>query len=77
MSNTVILKKKKENIENWTDIRSLNIMPAAIMVHDKILISIIISILHPNLNENHFGGRKGLDSTLAKILLNYKATKNK
>ena len=36
----IILKKKKENIENWTDLRSLNIMPAAIMVHDKILRSI-------------------------------------
>ena len=36
------------------DLRSLNIMPAAIMVHDKILRSILISILHPNLNENAF-----------------------
>ena len=39
----IILKKKKENIENWTDLRSLNIMPAT-MVHYKILRSIIISI---------------------------------
>ena len=63
ITSRIILKKKKENIENWTDIRSLNIMPTAIMIHDKILRSIIISILHPNSNENQFGGRKGLFNT--------------
>ena len=47
------------------------------MVHDKILRSIVKSILHPNLNDNQFGGRKGQDTTLARILLNYKAKKNK
>ena len=73
----VILKKKKENIENWEDLRSLSIMPAMIMVHDKILRNIIISILQPNLNKNQFGGRKGHDTILARILINYNATKNK
>ena len=72
-----ILKKKKENVETWADLRSLSIMPAIIMVHDKILRSIVKSILHPNLNDNQFGGRKGQDTTLARILLNYKAKKNK
>ncbi len=31
-------------------------------------------MLEPKLNKNQFGGRKGLDTTLAKILINYKAT---
>ena len=44
------------------------------MVHDKILCPIITEILESNLNNNQFGGRKGLDTTLAKILINYKAT---
>ena len=44
------------------------------MVHYKILYSIIVDMLEPKLNKNQFGGRKGLDTTLAKILINYKAT---
>ena len=73
----IILKKKKHNIEKWSDLRSLSIMQAMIMVHDKILRNIVTTILEPNLNENQFGGRKGHNTTLAKIPLNYKATKNK
>ena len=47
------------------------------MVLDKILYSIIVDILEPKINKNQFGCRKGLDTTLAKILINYKAaTKN-
>ena len=52
-------------------------MPAMIMVHDIILRNIIISILHQNINENKFWGKKGHDTTFARILLNYKAIKNK
>ena len=44
------------------------------MVHNKILYSIIVDMLEPKLNKNQCGGRKGLDTTLAKILINYKAT---
>ena len=44
------------------------------MVHYKILYSIIVDMLEHKLNKNQFGGRKGLDITLAKILINYKAT---
>ena len=73
----IILKKKKQNIETWADLRSLSIMPAMIMVHDKILRSIVTAIIDPNLNENQFGGRIGQDTTLARILLNYKAINNR
>ena len=43
-------------------------------MHDKILYPIISDTLEPKLNKNQFGGRKGLDTTLAKLLINYKAT---
>ena len=43
----IILKKKKQNIETWSDLRSISIMPAMIMVHDKILRSIITAIIDP------------------------------
>ena len=52
-------------------------MPAMIKVHDKILRKIVTTILEPNPNENQFRGRKGHNTILPKILLNYKATKNK
>ena len=71
------MKKKKQNIESWTDLRSLSIMPAMIMVHDKILRSIVTTIIDPNLNENQFGGRTGQNTILARILLNYKAINNR
>ena len=40
MSKT-ILKKKKAEISNYGDLRGISIMPAIIMVHDKILLQII------------------------------------
>ena len=69
-----ILKKKREYINTYSDLRCISIVPSLIMVHDKILYSIIIDMLEPKLNKNQFGGRKGLDTTLAKILINYKST---
>ena len=50
-------------------------MRAAIIFHDKILRSIIISILHQNLNENQFGGRIGLDTTLQEFYTTIKQKK--
>ena len=50
-----------------------NHQPAMIMVHDKILRSIVTAIIDPNLNENQFGGRIYQNTMLTRILLNYKA----
>ena len=69
-----ILKKKKPEIANYGDLRGLSIMPAIIMVHDKILSQIINEDIDSILDINQFGGRQGLDTTSAKTLINYKAT---
>ena len=69
-----ILKKKKAEITNYGDLRGISIMPAIIMVHDKILSQIINEDIDSILDINQFGGRQGLDTTSAKALINYKAT---
>ena len=69
-----ILKKKKTSVTNYGDLRGLSIMPAIIMVHDKILAKIVNKDVELILDENQFGGRPGLDTNSAKILINYKAT---
>ncbi len=74
LTTKTIQKKKREDVCSYSDLRCLSIVPSLLMVHDKILYSIIVDILEPKPNKNQFGGRKGLDTTLAKILINYKAT---
>ena len=61
--------KKKENIENFRDLRMLSIMPSIIMVLDKVAISIIKEKCKNKLTKNQHGARENHNVNTAKIEL--------
>ena len=67
----IILKKKKAEIKSYSDLRALAIMPAMVMVFDKILAKIIDSNIKSTLSNNQHGGRQNRNTTTAKIQLAY------
>ena len=42
-------KKKREDVGSYSDLRCLSIVPNLLMVHDKIIYSIIVDMLEPKL----------------------------
>ena len=61
--------KKKENIENFRDLRMLSIMPLIIMVLDKIEITIIKEKCKNKLTKNQYDARENHNVSTAKIEL--------
>ena len=47
LTTKIILKKKREDVCSYSDLRCLSTVPALLMVHDKILYSIIVKMLEP------------------------------
>ena len=71
----IILKKKKAEIGGYSGLRALAIMPAMIMVFDKLLAK-VDSYINSHLSVNQHGGREQLRTTTAKIQMIYNMTKN-
>ena len=67
----IILKKKKSEIKLYSDLRALAIMPAMVMVFDKILAKIIDANVKSTLSNNQRGGRHNRSTTTAKIQMVY------
>ena len=67
----VILKKKKTEIKSYSDFRTLAIMPAMVMIFDKILAKIIDANSKSTPSNNQHGGRHNRSATTAKIQMAY------
>ena len=70
-----ILFKKKSNIRGGTDIRIINILPAWLIILEKLAQVKIKNILTPKLSNFQFGFRENSDCNLAKILVWYNNSK--
>ena len=70
-----ILFKKKSNIRGGTDIRIINILPAWLIILEKLAQVKIKNILTPKLSNFQFGFRERSDCNLAKILVWYNNSK--
>ena len=69
LQNKIFFMKKKENIENFRDLRMLSIMPLIIMVLDKIEITIIKEKCKNKLTKNQYDARENHNVSTAKIEL--------
>ena len=69
LQNKIFFMKKKENIENFRDLRMLSIMPLIIMVLDKIAITIIKEKCKNKLTKNQYDARENHNVSTAKIEL--------
>ena len=70
----LLLKKKKEQIQSYKDLRGIAIMPAWIMVLDKLLFQIITPNMTNILYPNQFGLPYNGDVNTAKVNIIYNAT---
>ena len=73
----LLLNKKKENITSYIDLRGISIMPAILMVLDKLTISFTKNTTNQFLNKNQHGGHKGYNTNSAKLGILYQSLKNK
>jgi len=73
----LLLKKKKENVTSYSDLRGISIMPAILMVLDKLTINFIKNTINQFLNKNQHGGHKGYNTNSAKLGILYQSLKNK
>ena len=73
----LLLKKKKENITSYNDLRGISIMPAILMVLDKLTISFTKNTTNQFLNKNLHGGHKGYNTNSAKLGILYQSLINK
>ena len=73
----LLLKKKKENITSYNDLRGISIMPAILMVLDKLTISFTKNTINQFLNKNQHGGHKGYNTNSVKLGILYQSLKNK
>ena len=71
----IILKKKKCNIETFGDVRAIHIMPAFVMIFDKVIGAFIDDYLKNILNKNQHGARKDYSTNTEKIGIYYKVFK--
>ena len=71
----IILKKKKDNIESWKDLRPITITPAIIMIHDKILLAYLKSEIDSTFSMKQHGARPGLSTNTAKLNIIFNANK--
>ena len=67
----IILKKKKDFIESWKDVRPITIMPALFMVTDKITNAYLKIKLQPLIYNHQHGARTGMSTATAKMNLLY------
>ena len=73
----LLLKKKKENIQSFCDLRGISIIPAILMILDKISINIIKKQVNQFLNKMQYVGRKGYSTNSAKLEILFQSIKNK
>ena len=66
-------KKKSDVVEEYTDLRGLAVLPAVIMVLDKILSPLISKLVKNKLHSSQHGGRQQRGINTAKIELIYGA----
>lgn len=71
----IILKKKKDYIESWKDLRAITITPAIIMIHDKILLTYIRAEIDSIFSKKQHGARPGLSTNTAKLNIIFNANK--
>ena len=72
-SNTrIILLKKLEEVVSWMDLRPISIMPANIIVLEKILLPILKEGIKKALNINQFAIKDESDVSIAKLQILYK-----
>jgi len=67
----IILKKKKTQIEDYKDLRTLAIMPAMIMVFDKLIAKVIDKEIKRDLSPNQHGARESRNTLTTKLQLIY------
>ena len=67
----IILKRKKDFVETWKDVRPITIMPAIFMVVDKITNAYLKNKLHPLIYNHQHGARSGMSTATAKMNLLY------
>jgi hypothetical protein len=65
----MILFKKRDNIRGGTDIRVINILPAWLIILEKLCINKIKEILQPKISMMQFGFTEGSDCNIAKIMM--------
>ena len=68
----IMLKKKKQEIAGYEDLRALSIMPATIMAFDKIIALAIDKENKSKMSPNQHGGREKQGTNTAKIAMYYK-----
>ena len=71
----IILKKKKQEINGYEDLRALSIMPAFIMSFDKIISAEIDKEIKEQLSVNQHGGKENHGTNTAKIAMLYNMEK--
>ena len=70
-----VLFKKKEDADEQKNLRTISIIPAWLMVVEKIAKPLIQYIINKELNQNQFGFRPLSDCGLAKAMIFYKSKK--
>ena len=71
----IILKKKKDFVETWKDVRAITIMPAIYMLTDKITNQYLKQKLQPLIYDHQHGARCGMSTATAKMNLLYTLNK--
>ena len=64
-----ILLKKKDNITGGTDIRVINVLPAWLIILEKLCVPKIKELLRPKIKMMQFGFTEGSDCNIAKIMI--------
>ena len=67
----IILKKKKDFVNSWKDVRGISIMPAIYMIIDKLSNKYLKEKLHPLIYTQQHGARKGMSTATAKMNIIY------
>ena len=64
-----ILFKKRGQIRGGTDIRVINVLPAGLIILEKLCMNKINELLRPKITMMKFGFTEGCDCNLAKIMI--------
>jgi hypothetical protein len=72
----VILFKKCDEIESWKDLRPISVMPAWLMFIEKAANEVLKKLITEKLSKNQFGFKKGCSTNIAKLMVNYMASRN-
>jgi len=71
----IILKRKKDFVETWKNVRPITIMPAIYMEEDKITNAYLKNKLQPLIYNHQHGARSGMSTATAKMNLLYTLNK--